>query len=164
MRSRIVAIVVVLVAGASMVGYSQSGPSLQGAWRVTEVIPGAPGEAPNKQPQPSLYIFAKRHYSIVAVTGTEARTGSAAPADAAKLTDAEKIARYETWRAFAANAGTYEVTGSALTMTPIVAKNPGIMGKPGAPREFKLNGNTLTLIQKAADGQSESKVILTRVE
>ena len=98
------------------------------------------------------------------MTGTEARTEPAAAADAAKLTDAEKIARYEAWRALTANAGTYEVTGSTLTMTPTVAKNPGIMGKPGAPREFKLNGNTLTLIQKAADGQSDTKVILTRQE
>ena len=37
MRSRIGVFVVLLVAGASMIGRSQ-GPSIEGAWRVTEVV------------------------------------------------------------------------------------------------------------------------------
>ena len=33
------------------------------------------------------------------------------PKDRQNLTDAEKIAFYEQWRAFAANSGTYEIKG-----------------------------------------------------
>ena len=168
MRSRILAVVglvAVLVVGASMVGQSQS-PSLQGAWRVTEVVVTGGNPSANKTPQPGLYLFTKQHYSIIVVNGTSPRKSFTAPADPNKLTDAEKMARYDAWDAFTANSGTYEVKGSILTTKPLVAKNPSVMGGPAQTREFKIDGKTLTLIQKSAAGQpaSETRTVLTRVE
>jgi hypothetical protein len=164
MRSRIIAVVGMLAVSASIFAYAQPNPSVQGVWRVSEAT--APDGTAIKNPQPGLYVFTKRHYSIVLVRGTSERTEPPAAADPAKLTDAEKIARYEAWRSFVANAGTYEVSGGTLNMTPIVAKNPALMG-PSATRpatSFTLTGKTLTITQKSADGKSETKVVLTRLE
>lgn len=165
MRSRLGVLVVVLAVGASMIGRSQ-GPSLEGAWRVTEVVVTGANASTNKTPQPGLYLFTKKHYSVVSVRGVAPRKDIPAAKDAANLTDAEKMARYEAWDPFTANAGTYEVKGNTLTTRAIVAKNPSVMGGEGQTREFKIDGKTLTLIQKSAAGQpaSETRTVLTRVE
>jgi lipocalin-like protein len=165
MRGRISAIVVLLVVGASIVARSQT-PSLEGAWRVTEVVVTGDGASTNKTPQPGLYLFTKKHYSLITVNSTSPRKEFGAPKDPAKLTDAEKMARYEAWNDFSANSGTYEVKGNHLTTRPIVAKNPSVMTGPGQTREFKIDGKMLTLIQTSAAGQpaSETRTTLTRVE
>jgi hypothetical protein len=166
MRIRISAIVGVLVVVGSIIAHSQGQPSLQGVWRVTEVVSTGANASANKTPQPGLYIFTKQHYSIVSVGGTSPRATVAAAKDPARLTDAEKLARYEAWDLFTANAGTYKVSGGTLTTQPIVAKNPSVMGGPGATRAFTIAGNTLTLIQKSAPDRpaAETRTTLTRVE
>jgi hypothetical protein len=47
-----------------------------------------------------------------------------------------------------------------------VAKMPSVMGGEAQTREFKIDGKTLTLIQKSAADQpaSETRTVLTRVE
>lgn len=166
MRFTIGVIVAAVVAGAPAVARAQATPSLQGGWRVTEIVQTGANAATNKNPQPSLYMFTKQHYSIMTVNGTAARKDFGAPRDPLKLTDAEKGARYVAWDAFTANSGTYQVSGSMLTTRPVVAKNPGVMTGPAAVREFRIQGNTLTLIQKSAAGQpvSETRTTLTRLE
>ena len=157
--------VAIVVVGAWALASAQSAPSLQGAWRVTEIVVTGAAAATTSSPQPGLYVFTRQHYSIVTVNGTTARKAGAAPKDPAKLTDAEKVAQYELWNPFTANSGTYQVSGSTLTTRPLVAKNPGVMGATQT-REFKIDGNTLTLIQKSATGQpaSETRTKLTRLE
>lgn len=164
MKRGMSAVVVLLVVGASIMTESQS-PSLEGAWRVTEVVVTGAESSTNKTPQPGLYLFTKKHYSILSVGGTSPRKSFAAAKDPAKLTDAEKMARYEAWDAFTANSGTYEVKGNLLTTQPIVAKNPSVMGQ-AQTREFKIDGKMLTLIQKSPGGQParETRTTLTRVE
>lgn len=166
MRLRIGVIVAILLVGAAALTRAQATPSLQGVWRVTDIVVTGANAATNKSPQPSLYIFTKQHYSIMTVNGAAARKNFGAPKDPLKLTDAEKIARFESWDAFTANSGTFQVSGSTLTTRPLVAKNPGVMAGPPATREFRIQGNTLTLIQKSAAGQpvSETRTTLTRVE
>ena len=166
MRCKIGVIVAVLVAGALVLTRAQTAPSLQGVWRVTEVVVTGANAATNRSPQPSLYVFTRQHYSIMTVNGTAPRKDFGTAKDPSKLTDAEKIARYEAWDAFIANSGTYQVSGSTLTTRPLVAKNPAVMAGPAATRAFKIDGNTLTLIQKSAAGQpvSETTTRLTRVE
>ena len=166
MRFKAGVIVVVLVLAASTWARAQTTPSLQGAWRVTEIVVTGANAATNKSPQPSLYVFTRQHYSIMTVNGTAPRKDFGTPKDPARLSDAEKMARYEVWDAFTANSGTYQVSASALTTRPLVAKNPGVMTGPVATREFRIVGNTLTLIQKSAAGQpaSETRTTLTRVE
>ncbi len=164
MNRKISVIVASFVVGAWALASAQSAPSLQGAWRVTEVVVTGANASTSTSPQPSLYVFTRQHYSILSVGGTTARKG-AAPKDPAKLTDAEKIAQYELWHPFTANSGTYQVTGSTLTTRPLVAKSPRVMGGTQT-REFKIDGSTLTLIQKSAAGQpaSETRTKLTRLE
>ena len=159
-------IVALLMAGAAAFARAQATPSLQGVWRVTEIVVTGANAATNKSPQPSLYIFTKQHYSIMTVNGTAPRKDFGTPKDPAKLTDAEKAARYEAWDAFTANSGTYQVSGGTVTTRPLVAKNPGVMAGPPATREFRIQANTLTLVQKSAAGQpvGETRTTLTRLE
>ena len=86
--------------------------------------------------------------------------------DPAKLTDAEKIARFEQWNPFTAQSGTYEIAGTTLTRRPVVAKNVAVMTtNPPIVAEFTLDGDTLVLNTKSAAGQpaSETRTTLTRV-
>ena len=165
MRQTLALIVVVLVVGVVGISFAQTTPSLQGVWRVTELTVTGANASTNKSPQPSLFIFTKQHYSIVTIVGTAARKNIANPANPDKLTDAEKLARYEAWDLLTANAGTYDIKGSTLTTHPTVAKNPGVMGVPQT-REFKIDGSILTLTQKSPTGQpvGQTTTRLTRVE
>jgi hypothetical protein len=165
MRHTSTLLVVLLVVGVAGISFAQTAPSIQGAWRVTERTVTGAAAATDKSPQPSIYLFTKQHYSIIVVPGTAARKEPVAAANPDKLTDAEKIARYDIWNVFTANTGTYQVSGSTLTTRAVVAKNPAVMGTT-ASREFKIDGNTLTLIQKSAAGQpaSQTTTRLTRIE
>jgi hypothetical protein len=165
MRWKSVVMITLLVAAGSVLSRAQGAPSLQGAWRVTDVVTTGANAETNKNPQPGLYLFTQKHYSIVTDNATAPRKDFGAARERGKLTDAEKIARYEVWDKFSANSGTYQVSGNTLTVHPLVAKNPAVMG-PAVTREFRIEGNTLTVIRKPAPGQpvSETTTRLTRVE
>ena len=166
MKTRTVVAVALLMATASAVSRAQTAPSLQGVWRIEESVVTGANAATNKDPQPSLYMFTKGHYSLMLVRGTAARKDFGTAKDPAKLTDAEKVARYEAWDPFTANAGTYSVTGNTLTLQPMVSKSPAVMGGAPMKREFRIEGNTLTLVGRSAAGQpvSQTTTRLTRVE
>jgi hypothetical protein len=162
------AAVVGIIVATTAVGFSQAKPSasIQGVWKVVEIVTTGANPATNANPQPSLYIFTNRHYSLISVNGTQVRPDVQAAKDPAKLTDAEKLARYEMWNSFSANSGTYEVKGTTLTRRPLVAKNVNVMTGPPVVAESRLEGNTLTLTAQSASGQpvSETRTTLTRVE
>jgi hypothetical protein len=140
-------------------------PSVEGVWRITEIATTGANAATNGSPQPSLVIFTDGHYSYLSVNGTSPRPEFAPAKDPAKLTDAEKIARFEQWNPFTAQAGTYDVNGTTMTRRPLVAKNVGVMTGSPIVQEFVLDGDTLVLITKSAEGQpaSETRTTLTRV-
>ena len=165
MKWKIGVVAALLVVATSGDARAQAAASLQGVWRVTEVVVTGANAETNTSPQPGLYLFTKKHYSLTTVNSTAPRKNFDAARDPDKLTDAEKIARYEVWDEFSANAGTYEVSGNTVTARPVVAKNPAVMG-PAITREFRIEGNTLTLIRKSLAGQpaSETTTRLTRVE
>lgn len=148
----------------------QKKTQLEGVWKVSEVLPPASSAtekpAPITSPQPGLLIFTKGYYSGMAVTANQPRTAAAAAKDPNNLTDAEKIARYEQWGPFIANAGTYEVKGSTLTLHATVAKNPDAMTTNATITwEFKLEGaNTFWLIPTAERATTSPRVKFTRVE
>lgn len=147
--------------------YSQTASPIEGVWRITEVVTTGANAATNAKPQSSLIIFARGHYSWIAVNGTTPRTASPAAKDPAKLTDGEKVARYEEWSPFTANSGTYEVKGSTLTRRITVAKNVGVMNATNPTvQEFKIEGTTLWLTQRSAPGQpaSETRTRFSRVQ
>jgi hypothetical protein len=172
MRAFLVAAAVVgVVASAVNIGFTQAKPSttasIQGVWKITELVRTGANAANIKAPQPSLYIFTPRHYSIISVNGTQARPAVAAFKNPDKPTDAEKLAMYEMWSPFTANSGTYEIKGTTLTRRALVAKNAEVMTtNPPAAGEFKIQGNTLVVTTKSGAGQpaSETRLTLTRVE
>ena len=116
--------------------------NLEGVWKVTEVTFTGPNARTITNLQPGLFIFTKKHYSVQAVTGEKPRPDL--PQENA--TDAQIAAAF---RSFSANAGTYEIKGTTVTIRQMVAKNPNNM-KPGSfvTFDFKIDGNTLSLTPK----------------
>ena len=125
--------------------------TLEGAWKITEESFESPAAGwTNTRPQPSLYIFAEQHYSIMLVpsgpggrsqprelfSGNDPVLGSAEP------TDAEKVAAYDS---FIANSGTYEVSDSSLTTRPMVAKSPNVMSGESLTYTYQIEGDILQL-------------------
>jgi hypothetical protein len=155
---------VVVALSATVNTQTQSGSSIVGVWKVAErEVIGGQNPGTNKSPQPGFFFFTARHYSIMFLGGAEPRANVE---DQQITTDAQKLALYEHWAPLTANAGTYTVKGTTLTTRPLVAKNQGVMQGNEAVREFKLEGNTLVLIQKPPAGQTgaEVRIRLTRVE
>jgi hypothetical protein len=149
MRALTLLLLAVLVVRMS----AQSTPSLQGVWRPVEItITDSPagrrdpfGAFPagtHTRSQPSLMIFTQRHYSRTTDTAAERRPTGAYKTPG-KPTVEELLAE---WGPFAANAGTYEVSGTTVTLYAVVAKNPRAQSEKNFTKlSFKLDGNTLWL-------------------
>jgi hypothetical protein len=120
-------VVVAVLALSSIALVGQSNPSIQGVWRIAERTTTGPSGTTNKNPQPGLYIFTGRHYSLMSITGDKPRSVlPVAPANS-KLTDADMLAIYRDWQPVTANSGTYEMKGSTIVLRPIVAKSSAVM-------------------------------------
>jgi hypothetical protein len=141
---------------------AQSAPSpLVGAWRVSEYTSTGPNAATNRTPQPGPYLFTEKYFSMVLIAGNNPRPD----VDPAKATDAEIVA---SWRPFVAQSGTYEVSGTTLTIHLIVAKVTGRMHPDSyATFTFKRDGNTRTIAEIGSTSGPKSNPTttkLTRVE
>ena len=132
--------------------------SLEGAWIATGWA--SDGKAIST-PQRGLLIFTKANYSIMFVTGAEARPGYTGT-----LTDPEKLAAYDS---FVANSGRYTVVGNSITTAVYMAKDPNFMAQwgPGCATgacpndtvlQFKIEGSTLTVTWPQGFGASQSLV------
>ena len=127
-------VVVVVFAG---IAHSQPA-SLKGVWQVIQVTTTGPTAATISSPQPGLYIFTGKYYSVVVVTGNTPR-----PDLSEKPTDAELLAAFSPFRG---QSGTYEVSGTTVTLHPIVAKAPNAMHPDSLlTYSFKWEGKTLAL-------------------
>ena len=87
----------------------------------------------------------------------------------------EKVAAFDS---LIANAGTYELSGKALTIRPTVARNPGFTGDGFAVYQVRFEGKALWLTIKNSDfnfrvggkivplagNPSETTLKLTRLE
>lgn len=159
-------LVVSLVAVRNAAGQEQKKTQLEGVWKVAEVVPGK--GTPITNPQPGFLIFTKGYYSLIGVTANEPRAAVAPPKEPGKLTDAEKIARFEQWAPFRANAGTYELKGSTLTMNVMVAKSQERMTSAATvTAEIKLEGSNILWLGPSGSGPSAltaGRVKFTRVE
>ena len=150
--------VVVLSAGISM-AQSSSSP-LQGVWELDEIaVVGGPNPRTNSNPQASLWIFTNRHYSESFVSTAEPRV----PAENQPPADDERLAAYDS---FIFNAGTYELEGSTVVFHPSVARSPNFMSGGSKQYDFRVEGDTLWLIQKPGPNQQFTEVSrkLTRLE
>ena len=140
------AVILALLAGVfPSLSSAQSPSGLQGAWQVVEVTTTGPNGSTNSRPQPGVYLFTARHYSITAVLSAEPRPVFKDPAN---VTGEEALA---VWTPLQAQSGTYEVAGGSLSLLPMVAKNPGVMrtGRKPDVYSFTVQGDSLTLVQKS---------------
>jgi hypothetical protein len=136
---------VALLTSAEVNGESK-GESIQGTWQTVEVTLTGPGARTItiREPRPNLMIVTARYYSRVEDHSERPRP---LLADATRASADDLRA---TWGPFVGEAGTYEVTaGNLLTMRPIAAKNPAVMG-PGVfvTYSYKLDGNTIWVTQQ----------------
>ena len=138
--------------------------SLQGVWQTVEIqITGAnPRTIAVADPRPYVTIFTVKHYSR---TEVQAEAPRAVIADVAKAT-ADELRT--AWGPVVAEAGTYEVSGTTITMHPLASKSPAAMA-PGAyiVSSFKIDGNTLWISQQrnqAGPYASPVTFKLTRIE
>lgn len=137
-------VTIATLAGSDVAGQSKRG-SLQGVWQTVEVTVTGPGARTIAipAPRPNLLIVTATHYSRVEVHAEGPRP---IPADVTKAGADELRA---VWGPFVGEAGTYEVTESAITMRPIAAKNPAAM-VPGAfiTYSYRLDGDTLWVTEQ----------------
>ena len=139
---RLLCVTAMLAAIGISVFASVEPTALTGAWRVTEIMPDGPKPSLITSPQPSLLLFTANHYSMLYVNGDTARPAVPKNATAADV--------WAFVTPFVANSGTYEIRGSTLAIRPIVAKDPGVMGR-FLFYAFKLEGNALTLTRMATE-------------
>ena len=124
---------------------------LDGAWQVVDVRFGSGGEDTGvMSAQPGQFIFTPTRYAAVWVTQTEPRALSVSHF---QPTRDEMVAHYQS---VAANSGTYEVSGSRITIRPIVAKLPDFAGGQ-LTYEFRIDGDMLFL--DAVDERSSSGIV-----
>jgi len=111
--------------------------SLKGAWTITEVTYiGLETSFTNTNPNPSLFLFTDRHYSMVHVLGTEPQPYLS---DNAEYSDEQIVAAFN---AFVANSGTYETSGDTLIYNVQVAKVSGFAGTM-QEATYSVQGDTL---------------------
>jgi hypothetical protein len=131
----------------------QSNLPIQGVWRAVEMtITESPDSrldpfaafaaGTHTRLQPGLMIFTGRHYSRTTDTAAESR-----PTTPYKIPGKPTVEELQAeWGPFVANAGTYEVVGTTLTLHAIVAKNPRAQSANNITRlTLKLDGNYLWL-------------------
>lgn len=143
MRMSLIALFVTLVLSVSAFGQSKSG--VEGVWSLTEITSTGPNGSTKQMSQPSMYLFSKKHYSIIYVSSTDPR-----PEIPDSSTATAEQLRNVFVNSFIANAGTYELKGGKLTMWPMVAKSPGYM-KPGTFSVFsvKRSGDMITMVSES---------------
>lgn len=146
-------------------GQGQPVPSLEGVWMSTSVVGTGPNAATNITDRPpNINMWTKKYYSRIQADGPT-RPVLTPPKVAGKLTDAEKLERYEHFRPFVAVIGTYEVKGTQWFQYPYVAKdqsadiiernrtgNLTFATTPPGGQDITFEGDTLVLIQKTDDG------------
>ena len=146
--------------------------SIQGVWRVTELWTCAP-ESPalplalllgttEVDPQPSLCIFTRRHYSFMLARPDLSLAETQGDQRGPGPTDAEKVAAYDS---FDAHSGTYDLVGTTLTLQPVIAKAPDPFGRRPISFSYRLDGDTLWLtFRENASRYSETRITLLRIE
>jgi hypothetical protein len=143
-KSLIVTLGAGLLVSQTLTGQSKR-ESIQGVWQVVEVTMTGPAARTItiREPRPNLTILSATHYSQI---HDDAESPRPVLADVRKASADELRA---AWGPFAAEAGTYEVTGNAITMRPLVAKNPAAMARDAfVSYTYTLDGDTLRVTEQ----------------
>jgi hypothetical protein len=137
-RCRAVVAIALMTAACAAAPANVEGP-LHGVWQLVEIQETGEDGRPLTYPaQSGQVIFTGSHYSIVFVSGPAAREPAATRW---QPTPDEKLAAFDS---IIVNSGTYEVSGSRLTVRPVIAKVPEFAGGRQT-FEYTIEGDTLTL-------------------
>ena len=142
--------------------------SIEGIWRITKITTTtSQGDNTNPQLLPSMYVFTKKHYSIIWMPGRELQKNYA---KRWQPTSEEKVQSYNS---IIVNAGTYSIEENVITTKPVIAKTPDFIGGY-AKFEYEVEGNVLKLtridtmsndgIQDAGALQVKTTLVLERIE
>src|SRR5678815_971863 len=137
MRQAMRLLIIMVLCGAVLSAQGAAKQSIEGVWKVSEIVVTGAGASAISSPQPGLFIFTRGHYSIMYVPGNKTRALKRAEA----ATTDEKVAAFDS---FLANSGTYELAASTLTIRPIVARDPNYMVGGFNKYQFRIEGKTLT--------------------
>jgi len=156
--------IVTAVAPGQVARTERSEPSIRGVWRnIERVIPATTDPGHRVDPfghvpvgtqtnvQPGLLIITAKHYSRTTDTAVQPRPTTGYTV-AGTPTIEELQAR---WGPFAANAGTYELSGDTITLRALVSKEPRDQtGGRFARLRIRLDGNVLSLTPfETSDGR-----------
>ena len=127
------------VSGCVEASDSDDDSGLVGAWIIVETTTTTPDSTwVDESPQPGLYMFTDRHFSLMLIPEDAPRP--LLPEDA---TPEQRLAVFEN---FVADAGSYVASDSILTMQNVIAKLPRAMNSnAGSPYRYRINGDSLTL-------------------
>jgi hypothetical protein len=134
--------------------------SLQGAWKINErQFKSGTTDWTDTTPALSLYIFTKQHYSYMFAR----RPRDLFAGDPNRPTDADKVAAYDS---FVAGTGTYQLSGSTLTLRATLHKNPNEMAGEPLTYHVEIDGGTLrmTIVDPPWAPDSETRITLRRLE
>ena len=107
----------------------------------------------NRSPEPGLYVFTERHYSIQEIR----ESGPRAVFDDS-TTDMERLSAFEV---FHAHGGSYEVVDDRLLLTITIAKGPNTMSGGVAAYDLRWRGQLLEVIRVSA-AEDETRVTTLR--
>lgn len=141
---------------------SMAQPDLNGAWRIVQATGhSASGDYNMKNMQPSLVLFQDGYYSIL-VLMTEKERPRIAEGETFSTLPEDKLREMviDLW----ANSGRYEINGSILKTTPIVAKNPNRMDGSSISYTISMDGSDLHLLIKSDNGMYWQDITLVRME
>ncbi len=135
-----------------------SDTAVEGVWKSVEVtVTASDSTYTNELAELNLVIFTKRHYARVRIAGAEPR-----PELPDEPSDELLLA---AWRPFRAHAGTYEVSGSEMTLKVIVAKNPNDTAEQRErTTAFELEGDVMHRTFTSRTTGNQFRVKYVRVE
>ncbi len=141
-----IAAIATMLASLFLTTLTQAQGSLEGAWQRTEIrMSFGPYEEVISDTEMALILFTQGHYS----TMRNLSDRSEFPKGPGRLeTNEQKIAAFES---FFANAGSYEVAGSKLTLRHILARNPRAVGGT-VESEYRVEGDKLMISTTDNDG------------
>jgi hypothetical protein len=109
----------------------------------------------------ALYIFTDRHYSYMFAPGADPRRPFSG--DPNRPSDAEKVRAYDS---IVAASGTYILSGSTLTLTALLHKNPSEMVGESLVYTIEIEGDVLrmTIVNPPFSPGRERWTTLKRIE
>jgi hypothetical protein len=157
MMKNILVTTTVLLAGLFWAVSAQAQTPLTGVWEVEEITRDG-GRFQGTSTEPGLIFFGDEYYSTMHVNAPRPLEPEDTPRR--ELSYEQMLAAYDP---FTANAGTYGVEGSTVTMRPSVALSARFMSGGEVTSEYRMEGNKLILTFTNDDGDTTIST-LVRIE